>query len=160
MSGIFATAGSKISIGSVMSAQSDDFIASDFDSQSWLQIGWPETLGAFGDAAAAITFDAISEGRTQKLKGNRNAGDMQCVFGIDSSDHGQQALRTAETTPYDYAFRVEFNDAPSGGTPSIRYFIAKVQTVTEQLDGANNVVKLNSTLAINSNIVRVAATSP
>lgn len=155
---IFATAGSKIYIGGTMIAQSDEFVASDFTSQSWVEVAWAESIGEFGDESAEITFDAIGEGRTQKLKGTRNAGTMACRFGIDSLDPGQAALRAAEATPEDYAFRVDFNDAPSlSGTPSIRYFIAKVMTAREVLDTANNVVRLNVGLGINSNVVRVAA---
>lgn len=158
MSGIFATAGSKVYIGQVMTAQSADFTSSDFQGQSWTEIGWLETIGQFGDESTEITFEAIGESRVQKLKGTRNAGNMELVCGIDNSDPGQLALRAAEQTPFDYAFKVEFNDAPPGGTPSERYFIAKVMTARETLDGANNVVRLNATLAINSNIVAVAPT--
>ena len=155
MSGIFATAGSKVFIGQTMSPKSADFTECDFQGMTWTEIAWVETIGQFGDTSAEITFDAIGEQRTQKLKGTRNAGNMELVCGIDSSDPGQIALRAAEATPFDYAFRVDFNDAPPGGTPSQRFFIAKVMSAAEQLDGANNVVRLNATLAINSNIVAV-----
>jgi len=158
MSGIFATAGSKVYIGGVMSAQSQDFTASDFNGESWVEIGWLETIGQFGDESAEITFDAIGESRTQKLKGTRNAGNMELTCGIDNDDAGQAALRSAEATPSDYAFKVEFNDNPDGSSNSIRYFIAKVMSAREVMDGANNVVKLTATLAINSNIVHVAPT--
>lgn len=156
---IFATAGSKIYIGQALAPQTDDFVESDFDTQSWVEIGWPENLGAFGDQAALVEFDAINKSRTQKLKGNRNAGSMALIFGIDYADSGQAALRAAEATDDSYAFRVEFDDMPSGGsTPSFRYFIAKVMTVSEQLDAANNPARLNSTLELDSNVVAVAAT--
>lgn len=155
--GIFATAGAAIDIGQVKTAQSANFVASDFTSQSWVNIAWVESIGAFGDEATEITFDALSEARTQKLKGSRNAGSLELVCGIDVSDDGQANLRLAEAQDYDYAFRVTFDDARVGGTPSYRYFIAKVMTAREQLDGANNVAKLVSTLGINSNIVRVNA---
>lgn len=157
MGNIYATAGASIDIGQALAAQTTDFVASDFDAQSWVNIGWPESLGAFGDEAASVTFDSIDKQRTQKVKGNRNAGDMACVFGIDYTDDGQSSLRAAEATSSNYAFRVTFNDEPDGGTPSYRYFIALVMSVRETLDTANNVLKLNATLAINSNIVRVAA---
>lgn len=157
MSGIFATAGSRVYIGQVMTAQSADFVSSDFDGNSWIEIGWLENIGQFGDESAEITFDAINQARTQKLKGTRNAGNMELVMGIDTADLGQIALRAAEATPYDYGFKVEFNDESTGGTPSVRYFIAKVMTAREQLDTANNVVKMAATLGINSNIVRVDA---
>lgn len=157
MSSIFATSGSSVAIGQVLAAQSADFIASDFLAQSWVEIGWLENIGQFGDESAEVTFSAIGEGRLQKLKGTRNAGNMELVCGIDYEDDGQAAVRAAEATIHDYAFRVTFNDAPEGGTPSYRYFIAKVMSAREQLDGADNVMKLNATLGINSNIVRVAA---
>lgn len=157
MSGLFATLGAKVYIGGPMTAQSAPFTLGDFAGQSWLQINWAENLGEFGDEAQEITFEAIGEGRTQKLKGTRNAGNMTLVFGLDSGDAGQAALRAAEAETFDYAFKVEFNDAPPNGTPSERYFIAKVMTAREVLDGANNVMRLNGTLGINSNIVRVAA---
>lgn len=154
---IYSTSGSAVDIGQPLPAQSTDFIESDFAAQSWVPIGWLESIGAFGDESAEVTFDAIGEGRTQKLKGTRNAGNMELVCGIDYEDDGQATLRGAETEIFDYAFRVTFNDAPSGGTPSYRYFVAKVMTARETLDGANNVMKLNATLGINSNIVYVNA---
>jgi len=157
MSGIFATAGATIDIGGPLAAKSTNFIAADFAAQSWVNIAWAENIGAFGDEASEIAFDAIGEQRTQKLKGTRNAGNLALVCGVDTTDDGQIAVRAAEGQIFDYAFRVTFNDAPAGGTPSKRYFIAKVMTAREQLDGANNVVKLNATLGINSNIVRVDA---
>jgi Phage tail tube protein, TTP len=159
MAGIFATAGSKVFIGSSLSAKSADFGVGDFSAQSWVEISWLESVGAFGDEAATITFNAIGEGRTQKLKGTRNAGDMQLVCGVDYGDAGQAALKAAEATPLNYAFKVQFNDMPSGGTsPSLRYFIGIVLSARETLDTANNVIKMTAAIGINSNIVRVAAT--
>ncbi|MDO8614620.1 MAG: hypothetical protein Q7T33_02650 [Dehalococcoidia bacterium] len=157
MAGIFATAGSKLYIGNALASKSTNFVLGDFVGQSWVEVGWLETIGAFGDESSEVSFDAIGEGRTQKLKGVRNAGNMDVVCGIDYEDEGQIELRAAEGLPNDFAFKVEFNDAPAGGTPSERYFIAKVMGAREALDGANNVMKLNSTLGVNSNIVRVNA---
>ena len=154
---IFATAGSKLFIGGAKPAQSSDFVAADFI-ESWVEIAWVESIGAFGDESSEITFDAIGEGRTQKLKGTRNAGNMEVVVGVDYTDAGQNALRAAEQTPDDYAFRVQLDDLPVGGvTPSQRYFVAKVMTARETLDGANNVIKMSATLGINSNVVKVDA---
>lgn len=156
--GIFATAGAQVYIGTPKAAQSGNFIASNFNGQSWVAIGWLENVGGFGDESSEITFDAIGEGRTQKLKGVRNAGNMELVMGIDYADPGQISLRAAEGSNLDFAFRIIFNDKPQGGTSgSIRYFIGKVMTARETLDTANSVMRLNATVAINSNIVRVNA---
>lgn len=155
---IYATAGSKVYIGQAKAAQTADFVAADFNGQSWVEIGWLDNIGAFGDESSEVTFDAIGKNRTQKLKGVRNAGNMELSAAIDYTDPGQIAVRAAETSPNDFAIRVDFNDKPSGGsTPSKRYFVAKVMTAREVLDGANNVSKLSVTLAIDSNVVRVNA---
>lgn len=155
--GIFTTAGTTVEIGGVKDPKSTDFVAADFNGQSWINIGKINSIGSFGDQAAEVTFDLLSENRTQKLKGTRNAGNIELVCGLVSDDDGQEALRLAEKTIYDYAFRVTFNDAKPGGQPSRRYFIAKVLQAREQLDTANNVVRLVATLGINSNIVYVYA---
>lgn len=156
---IFATAGSAIYIGGPLASKSADFVVADFSAQSFQKIGWAEAIGEFGDESSEITFDAIGEGRTQKLKGIRNAGTMACRYGVDANDPGQIMLRAAQLTPLDYAFRVDFNDAGPGGVPSSRYFIAKVMNAREVLDTANNVVRLNANLGINSNIVQTQPTT-
>ena len=155
--GLYATAGSKLFIGTVLASKATDFVIADFESQAWVQVNNCENLGSFGDSAQEISFNDIGKGRAQKLKGVRDAGSMAVVCGIDYADPGQIALLAAEKSIHDYAFKVEFKDAPEGGTPSQRLFIAKVMSASEALDEANNVMKLNSSLGINSNIVRVAA---
>lgn len=155
MSQLFATMGTDVYIGQVKASQSTPFVAGDFAGQSWTPIGWLESIGEFGDESSEITFDAIGEGRTQKLKGIRNAGNMDLVMGIVDDDAGQIALLAAEAEIDDYAFKVVFNNAPSGGTPAERYFIGKVMTARERLDTANNVARRGGRIAINSNVVRV-----
>lgn len=159
MTGIFATAGASISIGQPLAQQAADFVESDFDGQSWVDINWWQNAGEFGDEANAVPFDSIGRQRTSTLKGTRSAGNQVIVFGVDTDDDGQATLLGAETERFDYAFRITFNDAPSGGTPSRRYFIAKVMTAREQMNEANTVVMLTATLGINSNIVRVNASA-
>ena len=155
----FATAGAKVYIGGATDMQSADFTASDFSGETWVEIKGLDSIGSFGDTAAAITQSVIGEARDKTIKGTRSAGTMDLVANIDYADAGQLALIAAEKTIHDYAFKVTFNDAPSGGTPSERYFIGKVMSAAEQLDTANNSMKLNASIAVNSNIVRVAAAS-
>lgn len=154
---IFAVSGLKLEIGGVLAAKNADFVEADFDAQTWTEAAPVESAGTFGDTSESITFDAIGQQRRMKLKGTRDAGTAEYVLGIDYADDGQIAILAAEKTPHDYAFRVTFNDAPAGGTPSQRMFVAKVMSVAEAFDTANNVMKLNVSLGINSNIVRVDA---
>jgi hypothetical protein len=157
---IYATAGSKLHIGGAKDQQSADFTSSDFSAETWTEIKSLEGLGSLGDTSQAITVDLIDQQRQKTLKGTRNAGTMEVVCAIDPADAGQIAAIAAEKSKSDYAFRLVLNDAPSSGsspTPSERLFIAKVMSASEQFDQANNEMKLNISLAVNSNIVRVAA---
>lgn len=156
---IYATNGAKLFIGGVLPNKTTDFVLANFTTppQSWVEIGETEALGSVGDTSAEITFDGIGANRTKRLKGTRNAGTMDVVCGIDYEDAGQIALLAAEKSKSDYAFKLVLNDAPVGGTPSERYFIAAVGSAVEALDTANNVMKLNATLWVNSNVVRVNA---
>ncbi|EYD70519.1 hypothetical protein [Limimaricola hongkongensis] len=154
---IFSTAGAKLYIGGTQAMKSTDFVEGDFSTETWTEITGLESLGSVGDTANEISQDIVGEGRTKRIKGTRNAGAMEIIAAINYADAGQQALLAAEKTPQDYAFRVVFNDAPAGGTPSERMFIAKVGSVSEAYDTANSVMKLNSSLWVNSNVVRVNA---
>lgn len=153
---IFASNGSKIYIGAAKAAGAN-LSESDFSSETWTQINSVESLGGFGDTSNEVTFTDLSAERVTRVKGARDAGTMEVVAGIDYADAGQLALVAAEKVKEDYAFKIEFNDAPSGGTPSTRYFVAAVGSVSEAIDTADNIMKLNASLWINSNVVRVAA---
>ncbi|GGG62801.1 hypothetical protein GCM10011415_06480 [Salipiger pallidus] len=154
---LYATAGAKLYIGSAITLTGDDLTEADFTGETWVEIKQPESLGSIGDTAQELPFDDIGVGRTKRLKGQRSAGTMEVVCGIDYADPGQVALHAAEKADDDFAFRLVFDDAPSGGTPSERLFAAMVGGASEQFDTANNVMKLNASLWVNSNVVRVDA---
>lgn len=155
---VFAAAGTRLYIGGVLDDKDSNFVLANFGTQVWTEIGSLENLGTFGDQAETISVNFYGLERTKKFKGTRDAGIMEVVAGLDYSDAGQLAVLAAEKTDRNYAFRIVFDDAPEGGTPSERLFIALVTSATEVLDEANSVARLNFSLAINSNIVKVAAT--
>ncbi|MEQ8446922.1 MAG: hypothetical protein RIB57_13640 [Pelagibacterium sp.] len=157
MGKMFATANTKIFVGTAIEDQDDDFDAADFTGQTWTEIGGTTNLGQIGDAAELITSNQIARGRTKKAKGTVNAGSMAIVCDLDPGDAGQTALVAAGGAKDNYAFKIEFDDAPAGGTPTTRYFIALVMGTPEVYEEANSAKKLNATLEVNSNIVRVAA---
>ena len=154
---IFASNGAKTFIGTTITVPVLDMTEASFAGQTWVEIGETENLGTFGDTAAEITFDSISANRTRRMKGTRNAGNLELVCGLDYADAGQVDLLAAEKARGEYAFKLVLNDAPAGGTPSERYFVASVASAVEALDAANNVMKLQATLWVNSNIVKVDA---
>lgn len=154
---LYVTAGMKIEIGGTHALKSADFVEGDFSAESWQEIKGHENLGQLGDSAEEVSWEGIREARTKRIKGTRNAPPMELIMAANYDDAGQQALIAAEKTDDNYAFQLTFDDAPDGGTASKRIFIATVASISEQYDTANNVIKLNATLWVNSNTVRVDA---
>lgn len=122
-------------------------------------LGEVENIGEFGDEANAVTFLSLSAGRVRKAKGARNAGDVVITCGRDALDAGQVAMKAAEGTSFQYAFRITANDKlDANDTNSIFYFTALVGRARNTAGGADDVTKIAFTLAINSLIVEVPAT--
>lgn len=155
---IFASNGAKIYI--CETAQTSEPDLAGYRALTWVEIKEVESLGTFGDTAAEIEFTALTDSRKRRLKGARDAGTLDMTMGADYSDAGQVALVAAEKTIHDYAFKVVFNDAPQGGTPSERYFIAAVASASESVETANSTLMLNCSLWVNSGITRVDAAGP
>lgn len=162
MATLYPVAGCRIYIGPAVDLPDVDVVATDFTSITWTEIkNWTQ-MGQVGDAAALITTQLIDRKRDVKQKGTRNAGQMQNVFAVASTDAGQIALIAAEKTEQNYPFKIELNDKPAvGASPknSLRYFMGLVTNAQEAGGAANTVQALNSTVEINTNIVKVAASA-
>lgn len=153
MADIFPVAGARIYIGPATETKKVDFTEADFPATeaAWTEIdGW-QTMGGFGDTAAEISGSLINRKRDYRLKGTRNAGNMENVFAIIQDDPGQIAARAAEKTNDNYAFRIVYED----GTEHM--FIGLVMSANQAGGEANTIANLNVNIGINSNIVEVAA---
>src|SRR5262245_45916283 len=152
---VLATAKTKVFIGGVLTAPFGTSMteASFGDIETWTEIKPLETIGNYGDSAEVIKTTYVSDARTRKLKGARDAGTIELVAGLDYTDAGQLAAIAAEADSSTYAFKVEFSDAPAGGTPSQRMFTGLVTSVQEQLGGSGDTMKLAITVEVDSNIV-------
>jgi hypothetical protein len=158
MADLFPVNGAKIYIGSASMPRPDaDVSESDFSAVSWVEVKYWQSMGKIGDSAALITTPLIGEGRDLKQKGTRNAGQMQNKFAVSATDSGQLAMIAAEATAYNYPFRIVFNDAPDGGTPTSKYFVGLVMDVSEDGGNANTARLMNGTIEINSNVATVEA---
>lgn len=150
-------AGARLFIGTANSNRNS--VLADYQADSYIEVGEIEDLGEFGDESERINFTALSDGRTRKFKGPRDAGDMPIVVGDDMTDEGQIALEAAEASPLDFNFYVQLNDAISlGGQDSKHYFIGKVFSKRRNVGNASNVVRRTFTIGINSAITDVEPT--
>ena len=149
-------AGSKISIGPVNASAATP---TDYQALSYVEVGEVENIGEFGDSFNEVNFTALSDRRVRKFKGSRNAGNIQLTIGHDSANTGQTNLNAALETDFDYAFRVELDDAGSGtgAAPTTFYFRAKVMAAPITPGDTETIVRINATLGINSDILKIDA---
>ena len=155
------TAGSKLYIGDATTVPSTDVDASTFSAITYVEVGAIIDLGEVGDQSQEITLDLIDRQRLIRLKGTRDGGTMQIVVAADEgAEAGQEDMIEAEATAYDYAFKIELDDAPATGsdpTPTTIEFLGQVMSKRLSLGTANNVVQATYVVAVNTNQLLTAA---
>lgn len=116
------------------------------------ECGLIENFGELGRQFETVTFVSVGEGRTRKLKGPYNDGQMQFTLGLDLSDAGQAALKAyAEASNQNtYPFKITLVGADA--SYDTIYFGAIVTAFRTQMGAANAVVKAMLTLEVNTTI--------
>lgn len=130
----------------------------EFSAQSWTEVGLITQFGEYGRVFDPVTFQAIYDGRTYKLKGGYNDGQMSITVGQDLSDTGQDLLFDAAqaTTQDNWGFRIEFNDPPSSvGGPTTVFFRGLPMSFRTTLGAVNSVLSATAMMEINSPIITV-----
>lgn len=109
MASLQAVAGSKIYIGTRVSAKGAVTLADFVDQEGeWLEIGGWTNSGSLGDTQELVTQNFINEGRTRQIKGTRVGGSMENTFAPLANDPGQIKFRQAIDDCVPYAFKVEW----------------------------------------------------
>lgn len=124
----------------------------------WIEVEEKENLGTVGDSAESVNFTTIGRNRVRKLKGPRDAGTQELVVGRDPLDDGQEALITAEGTDFNYAFKIELNDAKtSGHSKSVMYYAGLVMSRPTNMGPNAQVTTRTFSIGINTSIPEVAS---
>lgn len=150
-------AGCRLAIGGKTGAAT----VTEYEDDTYVDVGEIEDLGEFGDTFNPVNFTALSDGRVRKYKGTADAGNMTLTVGLDNGDLGQKAVAVAhkDRTKGNYNIKVTLNDGDPGATPAVLpttfYFAVKVMNNTVAAGSADNVVRRNMTLAINTEIFEI-----
>jgi len=101
-------------------AQNTDLNEAAFKALTYVQIKGVGSHGETGTNTNVVSYDTWDTEFVQKAKGTSNAGDPEVELARIPADAGQVILRTAgdHFNKNNYAFKIELNDAPSGGTPT------------------------------------------
>jgi len=134
----------------------------DYQADTFTEVGEIEDLGEFGDTFSSVTFTSLKDGRVRKYKGTADAGDLTLVVGLDNGDAGQAKVAVAhkDRSKGDYNIKITLNDgdpsaAPTPIAPTTFYMRGKVMNNTVAPGSADNVVRRNITIGINSDILEV-----
>ncbi|WP_455887057.1 hypothetical protein [Pseudomonas rustica] len=153
-------AGCRLAIGGKTGADSETAYKAD----TYVDVGEIEDLGEFGDTFSSVTFTSLRNGRVRKYKGTADAGDLTVTVGLDNGDAGQKAVKVAhkDRSKGDYNIKITLNDGDPDASPVIApstfYFRVKVMNNTVAPGAADNVVRRNITLGINSDIIELLPT--
>ncbi|WP_136476992.1 hypothetical protein [Pseudomonas sp. DG56-2] len=150
-------AGCRIALGGKTGADTE----TEYKADTYVDIGEVEDLGEFGDTFSSVTFTSLRNGRVRKYKGTADAGDLTLAVGLDNGDLGQKALKVAhkDRGKGDYSIKITLNDGDPDASPVVApttfYFRGKVMNNTVAPGSADNVVRRNVTIAINSDILEL-----
>lgn len=162
---IHINAGSKIYISQTtvtpdaINAMDDATAISFYEGISdFIEIEEVEDMGSVGDSAEDVTFTAIGNRRVRHLKGSFDAGTQTIICGRDPLDDGQVQLAAAQRTDFDYAFKIELNDARTANhTKSVMYYAGKVMSNPTNLGNVSNVVRREFTVGIGTAVLEIAS---
>lgn len=162
---IHINAGSKIYISQttvnpdVINAMDDAAAISFYEGiADYIEIEEVEDMGSVGDSAEDVTFVAIGNRRVRHLKGPFDAGTQTLTCGRDPLDDGQVQLAAAQRTDFDYAFKIELNDARTANhTKSTMYYAGKVMSNPTNLGNVSNVVRREFTIGIGTAVLEIAS---
>lgn len=153
---ISTTAKSRLYIGPAVTAAPADAAA--YAALAWVEVDDISDLGEIAGEGTDITIKRISDGYARHLKGTVDNGSLEitCLRNLD--DDGQAAMTAAAGTWNSYAFKVQLNDMPVGGTaPTVFYFMGPILSAKTTLKTGDDAVTTVYKAAISGPILEVPA---
>lgn len=161
MASIFAGAGTNFYLTSTTTAPATND-ATGYGALTWVPIGCISSLGSYGDTYNAVTFDCLVDGATHTLKGTKSRGTLEVTVALDDSSTAFTALQTAVADKSTGLFNFKIvlpNKQAAAGDDAIRYFSGRVMSNVENVTGSNDVVTQTVSIAIETDIIKVASTA-
>lgn len=104
--------------------QPNNLTLSQFEALTYVLVSGVGNFGETGSNTNILTYDTWDDEVMRKAKGMTDAGSPEVEVARDGDDAGQIVLAAAAETNFNYAFKVEGNDAPNDdpdSAPTIRY---------------------------------------
>ena len=125
-----------------------------FDAITWTEVGEVVDLGEIGPEFELVTYDALGNRVTQKLKGQVNMGSQAAELGKDVADAGQTILKASVTlssltVDSVHSFKVEFKDT------TYDCYTGLPMSYTTNIGAANNVTGATTAIEVNDEILNL-----
>lgn len=148
-------AGAKIYVSTVSVTSATDSLA-EYAALSYTRITGVTELGEFGDQRELVNHIDLDDARVQKLGGPRDAGTLPLVCAWNPVDPGQLLLLEYSEGDFEYAWKVDLNDAPAETySNTIAFFRGPVTAQRIANGNASSVRTISFQIPINSEITRV-----
>lgn len=123
-----------------------------FQSLTYTAVGFVENLGEFGRQFEKVTFQAVNDARTLKLKGPYDDGSMQLTVGADISDAGQAILFSAGNAVDQNTYPIKVTVVGADVYNDVIYFGGKVMSFRFQAGAANSVFRALVAMEVNTQV--------
>lgn len=131
-----------------------------FAALTWVQIKKVGKVGGVSTTTNTVKYDTLDTDVSQKAKGVTNGGDWSVELAYLYDDAGQVALRAAALTDYEYAFKLEYEDAPSAGYSNTIIYNKGIVTGPERPgSGVEDFILETFTLGMNQRNIQVLPTT-
>jgi Phage tail protein. len=125
---------------------------------TWTEVEEVEDIGTFGISAEKVTYKTLADGVVRKAKGTVDYGSPTLKLPRVPTGPGQAAIKAAAKDRNNaYNFKVEFDDAPDGGTATTIYMHAFVMSYTTEIGAADGIVRATVGLEVDAEPIEVAA---
>lgn len=146
--GAMTSAGTTLAISASLPASYNE---TGFEALSYTDVGEITVLPVYGKQFNITPHTPLGDRKTYKFKGSYDNGDVAIEAAKDYDDAGQLIVQAALESDDSYSFEVTMNDG------SIEYFTAKVYGYPTEVNDVNSITKTRIMLAIDSDVVFVAA---
>lgn len=140
--------------------QPADLTQSGFEALTWVQVKGVGSHGETGTTTNILTYDTWDTDVVQKAKGMSDAGSPEIEVARDATDPGQNILRAAAATNFNYAFKIVGTDAPTANATSTTRYNRGLVAGPREPNGRNEDFDLEMfTLGLQQKQIKVAATA-
>lgn len=141
--------GTKVSISTTSTSKDANQAA--LAALTYSEIGSVGNLGDYGISPNNVSYNTLGRPLVVKSKGVQDGGDLQIEVAYLFDDVGQDQLRTAAATKFNWAIKIEYPDAPGEDwSNTVRYVVGIVSGPLNLGGGPDDFHRQQFTVGVNA----------